>query len=144
MTSRCDLLYLGARTAVAYICLPALVRTYSFDVRSLSGVYVRIQCARIAAGRRCKRRPLWPTLIGHRVPRGQPTNRTIRSAMINMAAIYITRFVLFFKDCDSSSGITNLRHALGTISICLKMNTRSLKKIDGLPAKFLGNNIPRA
>ena len=83
-----------------------------------------------------------PAGDGHRVPRGQPTaNRTIRSAMINMAAIYITRFVLFFKDCDSYSGISNLRHTYGTITIRLKMNTFSFKKIDGLPAKFLGHNI---
>ena len=55
-----------------------------------------------------------------------------------------TRFVLFFQDCDSPSGITNLRYSYGTISIRLKMNTFSFKKIDGLPAKFLGHNIGRA
>ena len=47
-----------------------------------------------------------------------------------------TRFVLFFNDCDSSSGITNLRPTYGTIPIRLKMNTFCFKKIDGLPAKF--------
>ena len=57
-----------------------------------------------------------------------------------VAAIFIYS-VLFFKDCDSSSGITNLRHTYGTLSIRLKMNTYSFKKIDGLPAKFLGHNI---
>ena len=50
-----------------------------------------------------------------------------------------TRFVLFFKDCDSSSGITNLRHTYGTITIHLKMNTFCFIKIDGLPAKFSGH-----
>ena len=99
-------------------------------------------------GQRCKSRPLWPTLIGHRVPRGQPTaNGKIRSSMINITLWWpcaFIQFVLFFKDCDSSSGITNLRHPYGTISIRLKMNTFSFKKIDGLPAKFLGHNISRA
>ena len=56
-----------------------------------------------------------------------------------------TPFILFFKDCDSTSGIGNLRHTYGTISIHLKMNTFSLKKIDGLPAKFLSHiNIGRS
>ena len=62
--------------------------------------------------------------------------------MINITLwrLYVfTRFVLFFKDCDSSSGITNLRHTYGTIPIRFKMNTSSFKKIDGLPAKFLGH-----
>ena len=48
----------------------------------------------------------------------------------------VTRFVLFYKDCDSSPGITNLRHTYDTITICLKMNTFCFEKIDGLPAKF--------
>ena len=45
----------------------------------------------------------------------------------------------FFKDCDSTSGITNLRPTYGTIPICLEVNTSSFKKIDGLPVKFLGH-----
>ena len=53
--------------------------------------------------------------------------------------MHFTRFVLFFNDCDSSSGITNLRPTYGTIPIRLKMNIFCFKKIDGLPAKFLGH-----
>ena len=53
--------------------------------------------------------------------------------------MHFTWFVLFFNDCDSSSGITNLRPTYGTIPICLKMNTFCFKKINGLPAKFLGH-----
>ena len=46
-------------------------------------------------------------------------------------------FVLFFKDCDSSSGITNLRYPYGPLHIHLEMNTFCFKQIDGLLAKFL-------
>ena len=53
--------------------------------------------------------------------------------------IHSVRFI--FKDCDSTSGITNSRHTYGTIPIRLKMNIYSFKKIDGLPAKFLGHNV---
>ena len=53
--------------------------------------------------------------------------------------MYLPRFVLFFKDCDSSSGITNLGHTYGTITTRLKMNTSCFEKIDGLPAKFSGH-----
>ena len=88
-----------------------------------------------------KSRPLWPALIGHRVPRGQTTaNRHIRSAMINITLwrpFIFTQFVLFFKDCDFSSGISNLRHTYGPPNIRLKMNTFSFKQIDGVLAKFL-------
>ena len=56
--------------------------------------------------------------------------------------MYFTRFVfVFFKDCDSSSGITNLRPTYGTIPMSLKMNTFCFKKIDGPPAKFLGQQV---
>ena len=99
-------------------------------------------------GRLCKSRPLWPALIGHRVPRGQPTAiRKIQTAMTNITLwlpYVFTRFVLFFKDCDSSSGISNMRHTYGTITICLKMNTSSFKNINGLPAKFLGHWVWRS
>ena len=69
--------------------------------------------------------------------------------------MYFTRFVLFFNDCDSSSGITNLKPIIiiiitnysliviptyGTIPIRLKMNNFCFKKIDGLLAKFLGHS----
>ena len=44
----------------------------------------------------------------------------------------------FFKDFDATSDITNLRPTYGTIPIRLEMNTFCFKKIDDLPAKFLG------
>ena len=53
--------------------------------------------------------------------------------------MYFTWFILFFDDYNSSSGITNLKPTYGTITIRLKMNTFCFKKIDGLPAKFLGH-----
>ena len=37
--------------------------------------------------------------------------------------MYFTRFVLFFKHCDSSLGTTDLRPSLVTIPMSLKMNT---------------------
>ena len=52
--------------------------------------------------------------------------------------------ILFFEDCDSTSGISNLRHTYGTITIRFKMNTFCFKKIDGLPAKFSGHNVGRS
>ena len=55
--------------------------------------------------------------------------------------MYFTLFVLFFKDCDSTSGITNLRPTYGTIPIHLKINTFCFKKIDGQPAKFFGKQV---
>ena len=36
--------------------------------------------------------------------------------------MYFTRFVLFFKHCDSSLGITNFRPFQGTIPMSLEMN----------------------
>ena len=55
--------------------------------------------------------------------------------------MYFTRLLLFINDCDSSSCITNLRPTYSTIPIHLKMNTFCFKKIDGLPAKFLGHQV---
>ena len=77
--------------------------------------------------------------------RGQPSEQEDTKFDDKHGGHYVfTRFVLFFKDCNSTSGISNLRHTYGTISIRLKMNTfSSLKKIDGLPAKFLSHNIGR-
>ena len=66
---------------------------------------------------------------------GQPT-RLRKYRLCDGGHMYFTRFVLFFKDCDSTSGITNLRHTYGTIPIRLEMNTFWNKKIDGPPAKF--------
>ena len=43
--------------------------------------------------------------------------------------MYFTRLVLFFNDCDSSSGIANLRPTYGTIPIRLKMNTFCFKRL---------------
>ena len=45
------------------------------------------------------------------------------------AICIFTRFVLFFNDCDSSSGINNLRPTYGTIPIRLKMNTFVSKRL---------------
>ena len=72
------------------------------------------------------------------LPRSQPT-RLRKYRLCDGGHMYFTRFVLFFKDCDSTSGITNLRPTYGTIPIRLEMNTSSFKKIYGLPAKFLGH-----
>ena len=55
--------------------------------------------------------------------------------------MYFTQFVLFFSDCDSATGITNLRPTHGTFPIRLRMNTFCFKKIDGPPAKFLGKQV---
>ena len=55
--------------------------------------------------------------------------------------MYFTRFILFFKPCDSSLGTNNLRPSLGTIPMSLKMNDIFFKKIDHLPAKFLAPEI---
>ena len=57
--------------------------------------------------------------------------------MVNCGYMHFTRFILFLNDCDSSSGITNLRPTYGTIPIRLKVNTFCFKKIDGLLAKCL-------
>ena len=70
------------------------------------------------------------------LPSGQPM-LSRKDRLCNGGHMYFTRFVLFFKDCDFSSGITNLRHTYGTITIRLKMNTFCFKQIDALLAKFL-------
>ena len=53
--------------------------------------------------------------------------------------MYFTQFVLFFKHCDFSSGITNLKPTYGTVTMSLKMNTFCLKEIDSPLTKFLGH-----
>ena len=58
-------------------------------------------------------------------------------SLVQWRPYLFTLFVLFFKDCDSSSGITNLRHTYGPLHIRLEMNTFCFKQIDGLLAKFL-------
>ena len=70
------------------------------------------------------------------LPRDQPT--LLREETEERWRPFLfTLFVLFFKDCDSSSGITNLRHPYGPLHIRLEMNTFCFKQIDGLLAKFL-------
>ena len=86
---------------------------------------------------RCKIQPLWSALIGHREPTTWPANALADRSPVQWRPYLFTLFVLFFEDCDSSSGISNLRHTYGPPDIRLKMNTFCFKQIDGLLAKFL-------
>ena len=85
---------------------------------------------------------LWSDLYGQRwlgivyLPSDQPTLLR-KETEERWRPFLFTLFVLFFKDCDSSSGITNLRHTYGHLHIQLEMNTFCFKQIDGLLAKFL-------
>ena len=85
---------------------------------------------------------LWSDLYDQRwlgivyLPRDQPTLLR-KETEERWRSFLFTLFVLFFKDCNSSSGITNLRHTYGPLHIRLEMNTFCFKQIDGLLAKIL-------
>ena len=68
-------------------------------------------------------------------------NGKMRRVMAAICNTYFTRFVLFLKHCDFSSGITNLRPTYGTVAKRLKLNSFCFKNIDGPPAKFLGKQV---
>ena len=76
-------------------------------------------------------------LIGHRPTTTWPANTLTERSPVQWQPYLFTLFVLFFKDCESSSGISNSRHTYGPLNSRSKMNTFCFKQIDSLLAKFL-------